>query len=235
MHWDLGSDVHVLMSMPMQPMAICQISSLITGVPTPFDMIGLALIVTVGFVAWQIRKLVRTVAVMDRLRLGLDAELAVGQELDPPMCDGAVVLHDVPGEKFYVDHVVVAPQGVFAVETKGHYKPTGTAGKVDATVVFGCKALVFPDWSGTKAIDQARRQAKWLADWLARATGEPVHVVPVLALPGWFVERKELRRNLLGLRLAQPVDAERMQRVAHQFERRCFNVRPAYRTEDAAG
>ena len=38
-------------------------------------------------------------------------------------------------------------------------------------------------------LEQARRQASSLADELSKATGEPVAVRPVLALPGWFVER----------------------------------------------
>lgn len=70
-------------------------------------------------------------------------------------------------------------------------------------------------------------------------------MVPVLALPGWFVGRKgrgdvhvfsgkELRKHLLGLQQSQPVGAEQMQRVAHQLEQRCRTVRPEYRAEDAA-
>ena len=40
------------------------------------------------------------------------------------MRDGFAVFHDVPGDKaFNVDHVVIGPQGVFAVETKGRGKP----------------------------------------------------------------------------------------------------------------
>jgi hypothetical protein len=42
----------------------------------------------------------------DNLRAGYDAELAVGQELDKLMREGAWVFHDVPGENFNIDHVV---------------------------------------------------------------------------------------------------------------------------------
>ncbi|HZF98160.1 MAG TPA: hypothetical protein VEY92_07955 [Pseudoxanthomonas sp.] len=40
----------------------------------------------------------------------------------------------------------------------------------------------------TQPIEQAQRQAQWLADFLSKAAGDPVPVVLVLALPGWFVE-----------------------------------------------
>jgi hypothetical protein len=181
---------------------------------------------------------------MDKLRLGIDAELAVGQELDQLMRDGAAVFHDLPGDKFNIDHVVIAPQGVFAVETKGYAKPNRGGGTADATVVFDGKSLAFPDWSSSKPIEQADRQARWLADWLTSATGEPVHVAPALALPGWYVERKgrgpvlvfsgrELRGHLLKARTAQPLSAEQMRRVTHQVEQRCRDVEPQYRPGDA--
>ncbi|WP_435550294.1 hypothetical protein, partial [Desulfobacterium sp. N47] len=42
----------------------------------------------------------------------------------------------------------------------------------------------------TKSLDQACRQAQWLSKWLSSATGESINVQPVVALPGWYVERK---------------------------------------------
>lgn len=243
MQSDLGVDIAGLLFLPVLPLACLQVSSLITGRPTSGIFIGALLIGVTGFAVWQVRKVVRAAGELDRLRLGLDAELAVGQELDQLMREGAVVFHDVPGEKFNVDHVVVAPQGVFAVETKGYSKPTEASGKAGATVVFDGRQLMFPEYSSVKAIEQARRQTAWVADWLQRATGDTVHVVPVLALPGWYVERKgrgdvhvlsgkELRKHLLGLQQAKPVTAEQLQRIAHQLEQRCRTVRPAYRPDE---
>jgi len=70
-----------------------------------------------GWATYQIAALVRTAR---DLRLGLEAEMAAGQELSQLMADGFAVFHDVPGnKKFNVDHVVVGRSGVFAVETKG--------------------------------------------------------------------------------------------------------------------
>ncbi len=179
---------------------------------------------------------------MDKLSLGLDAELAVGQELDQLMREGATVFHDLPGEKFNIDHVVIAPQGVFAVETKGYAKPNRGGGPAEAKVVFDGRVLALPDWSSSKPIDQAARQAKWLSNWLTSATGESVRVAPVLALPGWYVERKgrgevfvfsgkELRGHLLKVRHPQPLRPEQMRRVRHQVEQRCRNVSPRFGPE----
>lgn len=193
--------------------------------------------------AHQIRALLRSTAQMDRCRLGLDAELAIGQELDHLMREGAVVFHDVPGDQFNLDHVVVAPQGVFAIETKGYAKPNREGGRADATLTFDGKRLALPHWSSSGPIEQAERQARCLATWLESATAEAVHVVPILALPGWYVERKgrgevlvfsgkELRGHLLKARPAKPLGPDQMQRVAHQLEQRCRNVQPEFRPPD---
>ena len=194
-------------------------------------------------VFFQIRKLLAKSTEMDRLRLGLDAELAVGQELDQLMREGAVVFHDMPADRFNIDHVVIARQGVFAVETKGYSKPNRAGGKADATVVFDGQSLTLPERSGRWAIEQAERQARWLAEWLRSSTGDVVPVTPVVALPGWFVERKgrgavlvfsgkELRSHLLRARTATPLTEEKMQRVVHQVERQCRSVVPTYRPDD---
>jgi hypothetical protein len=146
----------------------------------------------------------------------------------------------VPGENFNIDHVVVLPNVIAAVETKGYTKQTAKKGRAAATVVFDGKRLQFPTFTSSEPLEQADRQAKWLAKWLTSAVGESVVVQPVLALPGWYVERKgrgdvlvcsgsELGalRSTRGARL----EPEQMQRVAHQLEQRCRTVAPTYRSD----
>ncbi len=243
---DLAFDIMQLMVLPALMLAALYATALTTGVHLP-----VWLVVALGF-GWlvyagtRVRALHRRGAEMDQWRLGLDAELAVGQELDQLMRDGAVVFHDFPAEKFNVDHVVIAPQGVFAVETKGYTKPNRGGGADDAKVVYDGKTLAFPTWSSNKPLQQAERQAAWLANWLTSATGERVQVAPVLALPGWFVDRKgrgdvlvfsgrELRKHLLRARTAQPIAAEQVQRIVHQVEQRCRNVEPGFRPQTDSG
>ncbi len=243
MRVDVAMEPMLLMVVPMFPLAYLQIHSLMTGRSIPLWLAIFLTLPTGVFVAVQIRKLLAKSREMDKLRLGFDAEVAVGQELDQLMRDGAVVFHDMPAGRFNIDHVVIARQGVFAVETKGYTKPNRDGGSADATVVYDGKTLALPDRSGSRAIEQAQRQAKWLAGWLTGATGEPVHVTPVIAMPGWFVDRKgqgevmvfsgkELRIHLLRAKSAKALSDEQMQRVAHQVERQCRNVAPSYRPEN---
>mgnify|MGYP001321329407 CR=1 FL=1 len=51
-------------------------------------------------IIFQVVKLVRAYARIDKLRPGCDAELAAGQELDQPMREGVHVFHDVPAANF---------------------------------------------------------------------------------------------------------------------------------------
>lgn len=172
------------------------------------------------------------------LYLGLDCELAVGQELNHLMLEGCRVYHDFPADMFNIDHVVVSPKGVFAVETKGRAKPDKKKGSADATVIYDGQVLRFPGWSETGPLDQSKRQAVWLSQWLSSAVGEQIAVKPVLALPGWFIEREKPSPDLIlfngknpglllkwvtGISLSEAL----MQRVVHQLEQRCRDEEPS--------
>jgi preprotein translocase subunit YajC len=242
---DFGYDVATLVLVPGITLSFLHITALVKGRMESIGTLVILLVVVIGVAAYQVRSLSKRQQQMDQLRLGLDAELAAGQELDQLMRRGAAVFHDVPGEddKFNVDHVVVAPQGVFAVETKGYRKPIRGAGLEDAKVVYDGQRLRFPDWESSKPLAQAQRQAAWLSQWLSKAMAEPIAVTPVLALPGWYIDLKgrgevlvlnsaQLQLHLLQARGAKPLDATRVERAAALLEERCRNVKPAYRPDD---
>ena len=188
-----------------------------------------------GFLLFGITKRLKQ---LSNLRLGYEGEVAVAQELNQLMREGAHVFHDVPADGFNIDHVIVWPKGVYAVETKARMKPKRDRGKEDAKVLFDGKQLNFPGWSETAPLEQAARQAKWLAQELTSAVGDSVSVKPVLALPGWFVDLKGKSdvaiingKNASGTfsKLFHSTLTEDMViRIAHQMEQRCRNVTPKY-------
>jgi len=239
---DVAFDVASLTFVPALLLAFFYLHASTTGRMPSLVVHVIVLAAGTGFIAYQIRSLLRRSAQMDNLRLGLDAELAAGQELDQLMRQGAIVFHDFPADDFNIDHVVIAKQGVLAVETKGYTKPNSGEGKADARVEFDGQVLKFPWGATTKPLEQAERQAQWLGKWLSSAVGSPITALPVLALPGWYVELKgrgpvrvysgkQLRR-LLEVRGSQPLSELDVQRVAHQVEQRCRNVKRAYRPDD---
>lgn len=185
-----------------------------------------------------IRKLHRDIESRRLAKEGLAAELIVAQNLLPFMSQGCLVFNDIPaksegpnGREFNIDHVVIGPHAVFAIETKSRKKST----KIDESwrVAYDGKALKFPEYQDTAMQDQARSQARWLAAYLASATGEPVNVVPVVALPGWYVEYTAANisadvvvsncknpKFILSSRFGPAMGDAQKQRIAHAITQR---------------
>jgi Nuclease-related domain len=78
-------------------------------------------------------------------RLRFADERAVAEELSQLILDGCRAFHDVPMEPYgNIDHVLVTPTGIYAVETKARRKRKASKGRRDEKVVFDGKALQFP-------------------------------------------------------------------------------------------
>jgi hypothetical protein len=192
-----------------------------------FIIIAFTVVVSSFFKLWKLLK--------DRhaYRLGLDCETSVGQELNQLMLKGCRVFHDFPIEKFNkkfnIDHIVVSPKGVFAVETKGRAKPLA-----ESTVVYDGEMLKFPSWTEKEPLEQARRNAKWLSEWLSNTVGENISVNPVLAIPGWYIEREitddififngKNPQNLLLKNDSLPETL--IKKISYQLEQKCRDVGP---------
>jgi hypothetical protein len=197
------------------------------------------MVITIGIVAYLTHKLVKRGARLANLRTGYDAEVAVGQELDALQRRSAVVYHDFPCEGFNIEHVVITPTTIYAVETKGYTKLNTLTGRDGATVEFDGMTLKLPTWTSDAPIQQAERQAKWLADWVRKATGHTVPMRPVVALPGWFVKERGFGsvKVYSGRQLSTLLDGPlpqldpRTQSVTHQVEQRCRTVVPTYKRD----
>jgi hypothetical protein len=145
-------------------------------------LIGTALLIHRFF---NIRRQVRA------LRLGRDGERVVGQYLDGLRENGARIFHDVPGEGFNLDHVVISGRGIYVVETKTHTKPDS-----NAQVVFDGERVTVAGFTPDRdPVKQATAEAKWLADLLHQSTGKRLPVRGVVLYPGWWVERTNRERH----------------------------------------
>jgi Nuclease-related domain len=134
--------------------------------------------------AWAVRRFFRLRPKMRAIRQGLEGEKAVGQFLDRLREQGYHVFHDVVGEGFNVDHVLLGPGGVFTVETKTWSKPV----QRDARIDYDGESLTVTGRSPDREpIVQAKAQARWLAQVLIESTGRRLKVQPVVLFPGWFV------------------------------------------------
>jgi len=150
---------------------------------------GLFVLGAVVVFAVGLRGFLRHAHLRRRAREGLAAELMTAQELNRLASAGCQVLHDIPGESFNLDHVVVGPRGVVVIETKSFKKPPKGGGDSHYKVQYDGKGLLFQGWATTEPITQALANARWLHDYLRKAINRDVPVIPAVALPGWWIDQ----------------------------------------------
>lgn len=125
----------------------------------------------------------------EQARDGLLAERVTGLQLNRLLAHGCIVMHDLPCGDFNIDHVVIAPRGVYAVETKSFRKPRDKSLRDAAKLTFDGDALHFSDFVTRQPLEQARRQAAFLANHLRESLDEQISVLPAVALPGWYIDK----------------------------------------------
>jgi hypothetical protein len=147
-------------------------------------------VVAVGYALFRFSRVRRE---WEALRLGRDGEKDVGQKLEVLREAGYEVFHDIIGDGFNVDHVLIGPAGIFTVETKTHSKRKG-----NPLVVFdGNKVLIDGLEPDRNPVVQAKAQASWLRELLSESTGHNYDVRPVIVYPGWFVDSKGSRNKTI--------------------------------------
>jgi hypothetical protein len=141
----------------------------------------LALAGTIWLV-WHVIRLRRHVR---RLKQGRDGERVVGQFLDGLREAGARIFHDVPGDGFNLDHVVISTRGIYVVETKTISKPDPKA-----KVVFDGQHVTVAGFQPDRdPVTQATAEANWMRRLLEMSTGRSFPVRGVVVYPGWWVEQ----------------------------------------------
>jgi hypothetical protein len=186
------------------------------------------------FGIYYTHKILKLIGQRRLLRLGYDGEVAAGQELNQLMLDGFNVYHDFPADKFNIDHILVGPDAVYAVETKARSK-LKKKDRENHKVISDGKTIQFSGYSSSEFIDQADRQAKWLQTWLNKAVGNNIAVKPVVLLPGWFVERKapdgvpvlnpKMVRQFFSSK-EKTISQSLRTRINHQLEQKCRDIEP---------
>jgi hypothetical protein len=202
--------------------------------------LGLGVVVVLFLVAaficgrWLWKKIVES----RNYALGYLGERTVAEALAPLLREGYHIYHDIPAEagdrKFNIDHVVVGPAGVFAVETKTRRKGRARPGFKDHEVTFDGQQLIWPWGEDRHGLEQAEAEARWLSEWLHRRTGLDLAAKPLLALPGWYVKAtargavnvvnaKNLPMAVKG-RGQRVLTGEQIDLIARQLEDRCRDV-----------
>jgi hypothetical protein len=211
------------------------------NVKNPWIFLGTLAFALGGAVVISGRLLLRKMTERRHCQLGYFGEREVGEQLAPLVRRGFYVFHDVPAEagdrKFNIDHVVIGPTGAFVIETKTRRKrKTGVKdGRKAHEVIFDGGKLLWPTGDDRGALAQADRNAKWVAEWLMKMLGREISVLPMLALPGWWVtlkgkgpvsvqNPKNLPGVIEGFRETPLTDAE-VDLIRRQLDALCRDVR----------
>ncbi|OYT19434.1 MAG: hypothetical protein CCU26_11515 [Nitrospira sp. UW-LDO-01] len=194
--------------------------------PNPLPSTTLAVVA----ILYTWREKVPFVTRIKKLRFGQDGERVVGELLEPLREKGYRVFHDIPGPAFNIDHVIVGPAGIFAIETKAKTKPMSGSSKMfydGHTIRLEDGRLL------QKPLRQARGQAQWLANLLNDGRKATVTVRPVVVFPEWYVERTGprsmqdvwvLNPKALGKFLdhePQALSADAIDAVSHALTQHC--------------
>lgn len=195
-------------------------------------------------VAWLLKRIYGIKERIRRATLGMEGEIATGEELNQLMLSGCHVFHDIPFDYGNIDHVVISRSGVFSVETKTLSKEN-ESGSHKATVDFTKNVVQFSDRNWRLPLDQLETNARWLSLYLTKSTGNDVKVEPMLALPGYFIKKRVGKGSVFVFNPTQPkkffvnsrvvLDPEQIQRIAHQVDQLCRNVEPSFQANRRMG
>lgn len=156
---------------------------------SPWFMTGLA-VAACGVAIWRMKK---AMPVLRQYRQGIQGEKAVGQWLEELRAQGYKVIHDLEGEGFNVDHVLIGPTGVYAVETKTISKPQDRK----AEITFDGEHVLVDGFTPDRdPVKQARAAARYVSQTLAGCMGEAPFVRPILLYPGWYIQRRTKKADL---------------------------------------
>lgn len=123
---------------------------------------------------------------------GFRGERAVGELLEDLRKDGYRVFHDIDTRgRGNIDHALIGPAGIFAIETKTITIPRKGAAKItlqDGRLLIAGRNPA--DFGDRDPMNQAKTSAICLHDMVKACTGRSIFVRPVLLYPGWGVDER---------------------------------------------
>lgn len=172
------------------------------------------------------------------LQLEYLGERAVAEELAPLTVKGHHLFHDVSvlgaGENVDLDHVVLGPAGLVAIESVTRRRRRAQPDPRQHEVSFDGKQLLWPWGADRDVVADVETNSLCLAKWVLQNTGLKLSVHAVLVLPGWWVEstgtgfvtvvnHKQVLHAVAPRGEATLSDAQ-VEQLARLFENHCRDV-----------
>jgi hypothetical protein len=157
-----------------------QASALFIGYPA--WQLYLLLLALAGAIAFGIYRLVRVVSAWREIRFLRDANIAVGHSLQRIASNHGRVYHDVVTSAGVVDHVILGPSGVYAINVVARRGPKQGTVKMDAD------GLRFSNRHGTVSVSDIATKTTRLEQDFRQLLRDSIRLRSVIAVPGWQVE-----------------------------------------------
>jgi hypothetical protein len=149
--------------------------------PQPQLWLWIAIVATLGSAIW----LWRLFPIARRFNRGERGELHVADVLEELRSEGYKPVHDIVGNGFNIDHVIVGPGGVFAIETK-YRSGRGEITFRNTEGVFIGNRLEEKD-----CLKQARGSAAAIRELIHESCGRRVWVMAIVVFVGdWKIRNK---------------------------------------------
>ena len=239
LHGQLFELLAVLTALPSCAIAALMVRDKIEASANPGVEIATTVVMLALLVAFSSWRMWTLLTQRRNLVVGMQGEQFVGEELGLLMREGCHVFHDVEmPDGSNIDHVVVNPSGVYSVNTKTYGRIADRFTEARVTIDYEQEKMLFPDRAIPIPMGRLKKEASWLSRELSEAAGFAVNVEPMLALPGWFIERKGTSKGVYVFNPKSPsklfinsrttLDAERMERLAYQLDRMTRDVPRSY-------
>jgi hypothetical protein len=172
-------------------------------------LFGLSCVLAIAWTMFLVRHLRR----WRDLRFAARAQAAFSASLARLNLQGHRVFHDVEVGGITLDHVVLGTKGCFAIRLVARRPRRG----VETVVRINGRSIEFQDGHALlDTIALAERSARALADLSVKGLSHRLHVLPVVAVPGWEIAPSQGQAGetflanektaLLLLRASQPAD-----------------------------
>jgi Nuclease-related domain len=238
---DLSNSITVLFVVPFALISIHVCDSYYRGTPESFFRYAVGASVLIIASVFFGRRIIKSLGQRRNLVLGMEGELATGQELDQLMLDGCRVFHDIKARHGNIDNVVVSHSGVFCVETKMISKYKVGHDKAEVVVDHDQNVMRFANFEREIPSAQIESQTRWLSEFLSSATGETVRAEGMLALPGYCIAKRIGKGSVYVFSPVRPLrffansrkvlSDQQIKRISHQLEQLCRDVQPSFQDD----
>ena len=149
--------------------------------PSPF-LISLIALISIVYSTYKILKIRKK---LQNLKQGRDGEKAVGQYLELFREQGMKIFHDIVGDGFNIDHLIISAKGIYIIETKTYSKPL--KGKTEITFD-GQNISINGQIYNDDIIIQVTAATTWISNLIEELTARKFAATPVVLFPGWYVK-----------------------------------------------